>query len=143
MATGSNKYGQCNTEDWTNIVAVSVGECHTVGLKADGTVVAVGLNESGQCNVSEWTNIVAVEAGSFHTVGLKEDGTVVAAGSNKSGQSQVTDWKLFNNIDTIHQEWMSAKENEYAELKKELANLKGLFSGKRRTEIETRMAELE
>ena len=35
---------------------VSAG-AHTVGLKADGTVVAVGDNEYGQCNVSDWTDI--------------------------------------------------------------------------------------
>ena len=37
---------------------VSGGCSHTVGLKSDGTVVAVGdNNEYGQCNVSDWTNI--------------------------------------------------------------------------------------
>ncbi|NLO86339.1 MAG: chromosome condensation regulator, partial [Clostridiales bacterium] len=29
----------------------------TVGLRADGTVVAVGENDEGQCNVSDWTDI--------------------------------------------------------------------------------------
>ena len=28
-----------------------------MGLKADGTVIAVGLNEDNQCNVSGWRNI--------------------------------------------------------------------------------------
>jgi len=27
---------------------------HTVGLKPDGTVVAMGDNSSGQCDVSGW-----------------------------------------------------------------------------------------
>jgi hypothetical protein len=51
-----------------------------VGIKADGTLVAVGLNDYGQCNVSGWTDITQVAAGETHTVGLKADGTVVAAG---------------------------------------------------------------
>ena len=37
--------------------AISAGSSHTVGLKSDGTVVAVGANEDGQRNVSKWKNI--------------------------------------------------------------------------------------
>ncbi|MEG1677087.1 MAG: RCC1 domain-containing protein, partial [Clostridia bacterium] len=42
---------------WTDIVAVASGAFHTIGLRADGTVVAVGNNEVRQCNVSGWTDI--------------------------------------------------------------------------------------
>ena len=59
---------------------VAAGYYHTVGLKADGTVVILGGNTSGQCNVGSWTDIIRVATGSQHTVGLKADGTVVAAG---------------------------------------------------------------
>ena len=48
---------------------ISMGGVSPVGLKSDGTVVAVGY--------SEWTDIVAVSAGDYHEVGLKSDGTVV------------------------------------------------------------------
>ena len=71
---------------------ISAGEDHTVGLKSDGTVVAVGDNDDGQCNVSEWTDIVAISAGSSHTVGLKSDGTVVAVGENDFGKCNVSEW---------------------------------------------------
>ena len=74
-------------------MAISAANSHTVGLKSDGTVVAVGYNGSGQCDVSEWTDIVAISAGTFHTVGLKSDGTVVAVGDNYSGQCDVDSWK--------------------------------------------------
>ncbi len=37
--------------------AVSCGSCHTVGVKSDGTVVAVGIKDDGQCNVSGWSDI--------------------------------------------------------------------------------------
>ena len=50
----------------------------TVGLKADGTVVATGDNAYGACDVSSWKDIVAISAEGWHTVGLKADGTVVA-----------------------------------------------------------------
>ena len=38
---------------------------HTVGLKSDGTVVAVGYNDYGQLNVGSWSSIVQVAAGFF------------------------------------------------------------------------------
>lgn len=36
------------------IPTLVVGDWHTVGLKADGIVIAVGWNEYGQCNVGDW-----------------------------------------------------------------------------------------
>ena len=45
------------------IPQVAAGLQHTVGLKADGTVVAVGGNCHGQCDVGSWTDIQQVVAG--------------------------------------------------------------------------------
>jgi len=88
-----------NRELWDTLAVremVSASLCRTVGLKSDGTVVAVGDNEYGQCDVSDWTDIVAVSAGGDigfeHTVGLKSDGTVMAVGYNRHGQCKVSDW---------------------------------------------------
>jgi alpha-tubulin suppressor-like RCC1 family protein len=106
VAVGQNYYGQCDVGNWTNIVQVSAGGAgvmthpglpdkfteHTVGLKSDGTVVAVGYDDSGQCDVSGWTGIVQVFAGGLHTVGLKSDGTVVAVGYDYYGQCDVGGW---------------------------------------------------
>lgn len=36
---------------------ISAGSKHTVGLKSDGTVVAVGDNDHGQCDVGAWSDI--------------------------------------------------------------------------------------
>ena len=77
---------------WSDIIAVSAGSNHAVGLRADGTVVSTGSNEDGKSNVSGWTNIVAVSAGAHNTVGLKADGTVVVAGADGFDQCQVEDW---------------------------------------------------
>lgn len=74
---------------------IAAGRRHSVGLKFNGTVMAVRDNNYGQCNVSNWCDIVAVAAGNVHmatntgnshTIGLKSDGTVVAAGWNKHNQ---------------------------------------------------------
>ena len=48
--------------DWTDIVAVSAGGQHTVGLKSDGTVVTVGRIDGGQSNVGGWTDIKVPKA---------------------------------------------------------------------------------
>lgn len=81
---------------WEKIVerkTVSAGEDHTVGLKTNGTVIAVGDNQYGQCDTLDWENIVSIAPGDHHTVGLKADGTVVSVGQNDSGQCNVTEWK--------------------------------------------------
>lgn len=74
--------GDLDLTNWTNMMSVEANSMHTVGLKSDGTVVAVGNNDSGQCNVEDWTNIIAVSAELGYTVGLKSDGTIVYAGEN-------------------------------------------------------------
>ena len=67
---------------WKNIISVAAGYHNTVGLMANGKVVAAGKNEDGQCNVGEWKNIVAIATSPKvgHTLGLKSDGSVVATG---------------------------------------------------------------
>ncbi|MCL2627706.1 MAG: OmpA family protein [Oscillospiraceae bacterium] len=93
IAVGSNEYGQRNVSEWADIIAVSAGYTHTVGLKSDGTVVAVEANGQGQCDVLGWRDIIEVSARGNHTVGLKSDGTVVATGQNNHGQCDVSEWR--------------------------------------------------
>ena len=83
-----------NTPEGEITPMVAAGFYHTVGLKSDGTVVAVGLNDDGQCAVGDWTDITQVAGGGHHTVGLKSDGTVVAVGLNFDGQCDVGGWTL-------------------------------------------------
>jgi hypothetical protein len=54
-------------------VQVAAGSDHTVGLKFDGTVVAVGENVFGQCNVFDWDlqlGFVDVPPGSNHEASI-------------------------------------------------------------------------
>jgi len=91
LATGQNEKGQCNINQWEDIVEIATGFQHTVGLKSDGTVLATGSNEYKQCDVMDWTDIIAIAACNAYTLGLKSDGTVVAAGSTLS--IDVSQWK--------------------------------------------------
>jgi len=73
-------------------VQVAAGREHTVGLKSDGTVVAVGNNWAGQLNVASWTDIVHVAAGSVFSLGLKSNGTLVGAGTGDQCILNVDSW---------------------------------------------------
>lgn len=127
----------------------------------------------GQCEVGNWRDVVAIACSASHTVGLRADGTVVATGKNDQGQCNVGDWKLFNSIEALDQELAEAQERRkreaeearrqeeqrkqahLAELAAEkdalqaeygilLSTFKGLFAGgKRRREIEARLAAIE
>lgn len=137
---------------WRDIIAVDTSSYDIIGLRADGTVVTTDADDANHNNMSEWKDVIAISGG----CGLRADGTVV--GRSRSG------WKLFNNIDTLEDELRQAAENraernrreaearakrraaletETSSLKEELANLKGIFSGKRRREIEARLAVIE
>lgn len=105
IAAGFNNYGQCNVDEWTNIVQVSAGGSHTVGLKSDGTVICVGDNHYGQCeaqptsrNTGGWSNIIQVASGLYHTVGLRSNGTIFTVGSNAYGQCSETKGKGWTNL---------------------------------------------
>ena len=161
VACGYNEYGQCDVFEWTDIVAVAARSLHTVGLRSDGTVVACGYTKDGQCDVSSWTDIVAVAANRFHTIGLKSDGMVVACGDNYYGQCNVSGWKLFDNFDDVvnravaeeekrkaaaekrRLDRIAALEAEKQRIETELPHIKGLFTGKRRKDIESRLVEVE
>ena len=85
---------------------ISAGAAHTVGLRLDGTAMAVGGEDIvgrrdtgaqfrfrrnfGQCNVSGWQNLVAITAGKCRTFGLKSDGTVV---TTSNGHQEVVNWR--------------------------------------------------
>ena len=63
---------------------------HSLGLKADGSIVAWGYNAYGQCNVpAPNSGFVAIAAGGSHSLGLKADGSIVAWGYNCYGQCNV------------------------------------------------------
>ncbi|MDA3789059.1 MAG: Ig-like domain-containing protein [Desulfobacula sp.] len=79
---------------------VAAGAFHTIGLKTDGTVVAVGDNSKSQCNAYVLTDIKQLTAAERHTIGLKTDGTVQAVGENGYGQLNVSSWTDIKQVST-------------------------------------------
>jgi hypothetical protein len=90
---------------------VAAGYKNTVGLKSDGTVVAVGDNDYGQCEVGGWTDIIEVTTGFLYTVGLKADGTVVAAGLNEYGECNVGGWTGITQVAALGQHTVGLKSD--------------------------------
>ena len=88
-----------NEDEWKDVVNISAsgggnttkrrGKGHTVGLRSDGTVVAIGDNTYGQCEVSNWKDIVKVATGDWYTVGLQKNGEIVITGSNTPGNRYI------------------------------------------------------
>ena len=91
-------------------VIIDGGYNHTVGLKADGTVVVTG---SIGGNVSSWRDIVTISsyACAQHIVGLKSDGTCVAVGYNNYGQCNVTGWRNIVAISCGHYHTVGLKSD--------------------------------
>ena len=79
------KQVKAEAERWEDVIAIAAGggnsdyrgDGHTVGLKADGTVVVVGDNEYGQRNTNGWKDVVQVAAGDWFTAGLTSSGKIL------------------------------------------------------------------
>jgi hypothetical protein len=71
----------------SDLVALSAGAWHFLGLRSDGQVCAWGANWDGQCNVpQDLGRALAVAAGGYHSLAILEDLTVRAWGANENGQ---------------------------------------------------------
>lgn len=80
VAAGENQYGECDVEDWTDIIDIAASGDFTLGLRSDGTVVATGSNQFGACEVQRFADIVQIEASRFFSVGRTAQGTLQFAG---------------------------------------------------------------
>ena len=144
VAVGDNFAGRCNVESWSNIVAIAAGGNHTIGLRSDGTLVATGSNKYGQCNVSDWKlfkSKTEAEAEYSSACALQASGI-----SDKVSKALA----VFNSLRNYKDSPARAKSCyimllniEKNNLNAELPQLNGMFSGKRRREIETRLAQIE
>jgi len=92
VAVGSNGNGQCNTQQWRNIVSVSACSNFTAGLKSDGSLIITGGNSSGftQINIKD---IAMVSLGDSHILVLRVGGFVDAIGNNSFGQCDTQGWR--------------------------------------------------
>lgn len=81
----NNRDGAYDPAKWNNLISIGIGYRNTVGLRADGTVVACGENTTINNTVSKWRDIKALRIAGEFVIGLRMDGTVVTCGSNGLG----------------------------------------------------------
>ena len=143
-----------NVSDWKNIIAIAAGNDITLGLRADGTVVCT----DSWLNVSKMRLFITEEDKKNYydeACNLQQQATEEAVEKAYRTFSSLTDYSdskeraeaCLKALDEIKQkkaaERIPVLKAERDRLKEELPTLKGLFSGKRRKEIETRLAEIE
>lgn len=131
---------------WSDIVAISAGANHIVGLRLNGTVVIVGYDFWGQRHMRNIDDVLGIAAGNRMTAVLCRNGEIWRTRISQSEKCNVpiSDLKLFNGFESLEADCKIANAlgAEYISLQTELANLKGVFSFKRRNEITARMMEI-
>ena len=76
LATGDNRFHQCEVSSWTDIVAVAAAAYDTIGLRSDGTVVACGMHAD---KVSGWHGATLVAGGSYSLACLYDQGAMLCS----------------------------------------------------------------
>ena len=138
--------GNSNVSDWTDIVAVEVAGNCIAGLKANGSVVIIGTKRTriGQkivrsdlCDVLEWDLLNNLDVlrerqcnAKTHLMAKVEEKQRQQAEEKQRRQAELTMKK-------------AVLKSERDALNTDLANLNGLFTSKRRKEINARLLEIE
>ncbi len=86
----------------TGLKQIQAGQNFVLGLKSDGTVMAVGDNTYGQCNVSGWANIISISVESGYqrgtSFGVNSDGNIVFSGNLSTGATSMPGWTLVEQV---------------------------------------------
>ena len=81
-STATPLYNATNLPPWTmaDIVAISAGESHNLGIKPGGGAFTWGITSDRPSVPSSATNLVAIAAGTSYNLGLSSSGTILAWG---------------------------------------------------------------
>ena len=91
FAKGNNNDKQCEVSSWRNIIQVVTNGTLTVGLCADGSVVATGnMILYRLSSVTGWYDVKKIAMGEQFVVGLRKDGRVYITGDNPKGHPAST-----------------------------------------------------
>lgn len=126
LTSGSNYYGEGDTQSWNDIIDMDTGWRLTAGLRSDGKVLLTGYkaDDIEKMIDDRWSSLIAIcvgggdtgssgkkVKGTGHIAGLKSDGTVVAAGDNTYGQCNVETWTDIVAIDAGDWHTVGLKKN--------------------------------
>ena len=130
---------------WKEVVEVASCTGASLGLTANGNLLIEAEEEDDIRKAIKKNNIFCFCKNPEPTA-LQRDGKILMI----SNYEEIKTWKLFNSVDTFEIEqqeakakWLEDLRGEKESLSEELGNLKGLFTGRRRKEIENRLEEIE
>ena len=126
--------------EWRDIVAISGNNSHVIALKSDGTVLAAGANTCGECDITQWKLFDRIE-----TLPAERRMAMETAKAERRVAAQKAEAErkaAAAKAEAERKAKIVSLEAERAALSEELKNLKGLFTGKRRKEIEARLDEI-
>ena len=98
VASGYNKYGQCEVSKWSNIKKIACSLFSTAAIKEDGSVVFCGSNTGWTGNLSSWKNIKDIFCTEDYLLGIDNDGNVYYYGEDSENSKKICEWK---NVDKI------------------------------------------
>lgn len=146
-------YGACrHVSRYKNIVAVAAGFWYNVFLKEDGTAEAFGhiVGSEGQYPVGNWKLFDSLEslAQERAEAAARRKAEIEAEQRRREEEAEQRRLAEERRLEAEHQEVERQKKIsklrlERRDLQIELANLKGLFSGGRRKELEAKLAQIE
>ena len=111
LATGNNSYGQCDVNDWVDIIDIAVYGIKTVVLKSDWRVCIKGWVEYDEEDfIKDATHIIGIAVNSKQIMLLDDNGRVTISYSPLGhDKRKIIDW---GNIQKI-----IATENDFIALK--------------------------
>jgi tetratricopeptide (TPR) repeat protein len=113
---------------------LSASVVHTVGLKSDGTVVAVGSDENVQCYVGDWRNMMMyIDPERLEAISRDEERRRVEARRRRVEAKRIQGEAERRRVEL---------EAELAKLHKEYVDLKGLLVGRRKSRIRQRIEQI-
>ena len=163
VATGWNVDGQCDVGDWSDIISIAAGYRHTIGLKSNGTVVCAGYQKVGQGDFGAWKLFKGLDTLEQDRVEARARRAKALAEEEALREKERIEAEKRRAQRIAEEEARKARERAEAEaretarrnariaslrseqtrLRDELATLKGLFTGRRRREIESRLSQIE
>lgn len=112
VVEGERVFSDEDKKVWKNVVKISCGNDHVIGLKQDGTVIAFGDNTYHQCDISEWKNVSMIQAFGCFSVGVDDDNEVLITGELGHFDDSVYKCLLQNNYsDLRHDDPFGEVEN--------------------------------
>jgi pimeloyl-ACP methyl ester carboxylesterase len=103
LVTAANSYGQYSIPaSVTSVIALAVGEYHSLALRKDGKVIAWGNNDFLQCSgATNLSCVAAISAGLRHNLALIHSNPLK---SDSDGDGMTDGWEVSNGFDPLNKQ---------------------------------------